>query len=69
NAGWLLNAEAPFVKEGYLQFIDKVLSLGDVYIVSISKSLDWVQNPKALSAVNDITSWRPAPVKANGCPL
>ncbi|CAG7732837.1 unnamed protein product [Allacma fusca] len=35
----------PFILEGYCRFVDKILSLGDVYIVSVKKGLDWIRQP------------------------
>ncbi|CAG7820406.1 unnamed protein product [Allacma fusca] len=35
----------PSILEGYCRFVDKILKLGDVYVVSAKKGLDWIRNP------------------------
>lgn len=42
----------PDRKQGYLQFIDWLLEKDDVYIVTISEVLDFMQNPKPLGTYN-----------------
>lgn len=53
---------------GFSQFLDYLDTLPDVYIVSISKALDWMRNPVPLAQIANITSWRPTNPIANACP-
>ncbi|CAG7660156.1 unnamed protein product [Allacma fusca] len=69
HAAWVLNPEAPWIKDGYLKFVDAILQLGDTYIVSIKKGLDWVRNPVTLADPNLLPeSWKDKTI-GNGCPL
>jgi len=65
HAAWIVD---PGRKAGYIQFLDYLGTLNDVFIVSISKSLDWIKNPVPIARINEIASWNPTPVIANGCP-
>lgn len=42
---------------GLSDFIDKLLQKKDVYIVPVSKLLQWVKNPVSLSSVKSFASW------------
>jgi hypothetical protein len=67
HAAWILNPEAPWIKEGYLRFVDAVLAQGDAYIVSIKKGLDWVRNPVTLADPALLPeSWKDKTIP-NGC--
>lgn len=52
HAAWFLGY--PHTLTGYLQFLDYLRTLPDVYIVSVSKGLDWVKNPVPLMDISDI---------------
>ena len=51
--------------EAMNEFLDKLLSMDDVYIVTHSQMLDWVKNPTSLSGIAEFEPWkcpdRPAP--------
>jgi len=68
HAAWILNEEKPFIRTGYLKFIDEILKLKDVYIVSVSQGLDWIQNPVNLTELENgaIDSWQSQTIP-NGC--
>ncbi|KAK9739759.1 hypothetical protein QE152_g8712 [Popillia japonica] len=51
--------------EAYLQFLDYLESLNDVYIVSIQRALEWVQNPKSLDEISSVWSSCPATTEAS----
>ncbi|CAG7832452.1 unnamed protein product [Allacma fusca] len=67
QTGWFTNPETPWILEGYLRFVDTILALGDTYIVSIGKGIDWIQNPVTLSNIDKLPSWQPEGLKPNGC--
>ncbi len=56
---------SPVRAEAMKEFLDKVLALDDVYIVTHSQMLDWVRNPTATSEIEEFEPWkcpdRPAP--------
>lgn len=53
--------------EGYLKFLDEILALGDTYVVSISKGLDFAQTPQPLAGVDNIPSWKPRDPPFDDC--
>ncbi|XP_046453322.1 chitin deacetylase 7-like [Daphnia pulex] len=48
---WFLNNEP--ILEGFLQFLDYLATLDYVYIVPISKGIEWMKNPKTLKQLKD----------------
>jgi len=70
TAAWLQGSEPEFEerKLGYIAFLDYLSELPDVYIVGISKALEWVKNPMSSEdTLNFFEPWKPEPVKPNGC--
>jgi len=53
--------------QGYERFLDYLLNLKDVYIVSISKALEWVQDPTVIANITNFEPWMADGVQANGC--
>jgi hypothetical protein len=49
--------------------VDEILKLDDVFIVSINKGLDWIQNPVNLTDIFDgaIDSWEDTTITTNEC--
>jgi len=45
-------------RKGYEQFIDHVLTLGDAYIVSVTRGLEWVKTPKNISETVDFAPFK-----------
>ncbi|XP_033749592.1 LOW QUALITY PROTEIN: uncharacterized protein LOC117334215 [Pecten maximus] len=43
---------------GLNKFLDRVLLLKDVYIVSVSNLIDWVKQPTVLSRLNEFQPWQ-----------
>ncbi|XP_060581477.1 putative mediator of RNA polymerase II transcription subunit 26 [Ruditapes philippinarum] len=43
---------------GLLKFLDKILSLGDVYITSVSDMLEWMKAPKSIKDVKQFAKWK-----------
>ncbi|KAK9739762.1 Transmembrane amino acid transporter protein [Popillia japonica] len=58
HAAWFLRNPNNF--EAYLQFLDYLESLNDVYIVSVQRALEWVRNPKTLNQLSSVWSSCPA---------
>ncbi|XP_055346631.1 uncharacterized protein LOC129594093 isoform X2 [Paramacrobiotus metropolitanus] len=61
--------------EGFKKFLDTVLSMPDVWVVSASQVIQWIQNPTPLSVINQFEPWscnnlnRPSHCnKPNVCP-
>jgi len=54
-------------KEGYKMFLDYLAGLPDVYVVSISKALEWIKSPTPTSAINGFVPWQPTEAKPNYC--
>ncbi|KAK8761277.1 hypothetical protein V5799_027456 [Amblyomma americanum] len=57
----------PGRKQGYLQFVDWLLQKDDVYLVTASEVLDFMQNPRPLGVYNQLVCPGRRPV-ANSCP-
>jgi hypothetical protein len=55
-------------KLGYSQFLDYLATLKDVYIVGISKGLEWVKKPTPVAQLANFTAWKdPAVVPTDLC--
>lgn len=52
---------------GYMQFLDYLHSLNDVYIVSISRAVEWMKNPTPLSSVANFPEFK-VDLKPDQCP-
>ncbi len=46
-------------------FIDAILELKDVYLVTASQVLDWMKDPHTISEINDFRSWKHSCFKRN----
>ncbi|XP_077498074.1 chitin deacetylase 8-like isoform X3 [Amblyomma americanum] len=57
----------PGRKQGYLQFVDWLLQKDDVYLVTASEVLDFMQNPQPLGVYDQLVCPGSRPV-ANSCP-
>ncbi|EFX88071.1 hypothetical protein DAPPUDRAFT_191866 [Daphnia pulex] len=57
---WLANSQE--VLQGFLQFIDFLLSLDHVYFVPVSKGIEWIRNPLTLAQMtnNDVFGCDPS---------
>jgi len=56
-------------KEGYNLFLDFLGELDDVFIVSISKALEWVKGPVPLDEIADFVPWQSEGIRQNFCPF
>jgi hypothetical protein len=45
----------PYTLSGYLDFLDYIQTRPNVYIVSVSKGLDWIKNPLPVDQINSTT--------------
>lgn len=75
HAGWLkLNPE---YLDAFIQWIDEVLDKNDVFFVTMTQVLQWMQQPTELSGIRDFAPWKEkCDVKGqaycslpNACPL
>ncbi|KAH8025126.1 hypothetical protein HPB51_003968 [Rhipicephalus microplus] len=75
HAGWLkLNPE---YLDAFIQWIDETLDKNDVFFVTMTQVLQWMQQPTELSAIRDFAPWKEkCDVKGqahcslpNACPL
>jgi hypothetical protein len=51
------------------RFLDYLNTLDDVYIVSISKALEWIRDPTPLSDIVNFVPWQPEAIRENHCSL
>ncbi|OQV16216.1 hypothetical protein BV898_09700 [Hypsibius exemplaris] len=61
--------------EGFKKFLDTILAMPDVWVVTTSQALQWIQNPTPLSVINQFEPWNcanlerpPQCSKPNVCP-
>ncbi|ESP05404.1 hypothetical protein LOTGIDRAFT_181237, partial [Lottia gigantea] len=54
HAAWF---EVNHNREAMDKFIKHIVSLPDVYIVTVKQMLDWIRNPVPLSELHRLTSW------------
>ncbi|KAJ8304906.1 hypothetical protein KUTeg_018489 [Tegillarca granosa] len=43
---------------GLLKFLEKVASMEDVYVVSVSEVIEWIKNPTTLSDIKHFVPWK-----------
>lgn len=71
HAGWVNGTgdgdEVEQRRAGYERFIDTVLTYGDVYIVSVTRGIEWVKSPQSMSTVNDFPAFK-VEQKPDMCP-
>ncbi|OXA50613.1 Chitooligosaccharide deacetylase [Folsomia candida] len=71
HSAWLIGpVDRPEFAErmaGYLQFLDHLGSLPDVYMVSVSQALEWVKNPTGVADIDTFQPWAPKPEATNNC--
>ena len=48
----------PDRKKAMSKFIQDILKLGDVYIITVSQVIEWLRNPTPLSAIKDFGPWQ-----------
>ncbi|CAK9302638.1 unnamed protein product [Gordionus sp. m RMFG-2023] len=53
HSAWLTNSEKR--KLGFIKFLDTIAKLEDVYLVSVSQTLDWIRHPTTLDNMRPIT--------------
>jgi len=56
-------------KAGFIQFLDYLGTLNDVYLVTVSEALEWVRNPTAVSDIATFPPWLDAPPVDTTCPF
>jgi hypothetical protein len=44
-------------------------TFNDVFILSISKGLEWMKDPEEMQYIDDFPPWQAGPEKPNGCPF
>lgn len=42
---------------GLVQFLDEILKLGDVYVVTVNKMLEWIKSPTSLNKITGFQPW------------
>uniref|UniRef100_A0A182SXZ1 NodB homology domain-containing protein n=1 Tax=Anopheles maculatus TaxID=74869 RepID=A0A182SXZ1_9DIPT len=52
------NFENPHHKEGFIQFLDAINSMKDVFIITNWQALQWVRDPTPLSRINSFTPFQ-----------
>lgn len=70
HSAWMNGTEDEFIWErrnGYIQFLDYLATLPDVYIVSISRALEWVKNPTPTANITDFEPFK-VTVRPTSCP-
>jgi len=70
HAAWLNGTDDEGIEErraGYARFLDYLATKEDVYIVSISRALEWVKTPTPLNQLANFTHFQVTP-KQNTCP-
>ncbi|GAB6020692.1 Cytidine deaminase 5 [Chamberlinius hualienensis] len=55
EASWFATA---FYAQGLAQFLDYVQTQPDIYVQSVSKTLEWVKNPTPLSNIGSFEPWQ-----------
>ena len=56
HSGWF-GGDDKFKLAAMEQFLDDILALGDVYIVTIHQALDWMRDPTPLSKIKTFAPW------------
>jgi len=62
HAGWLITYN--YSRQGLENFLNDILKMKDVYIVTLSQVIDWIKKPTPLSKINEFAPWqctKPAP--------
>lgn len=54
-------------KTGLTRFLDFLATKKDVFIVSVSKGLEWVKTPTAMGSINNFKPWQQEAMKPQGC--
>ncbi|KAK6177195.1 hypothetical protein SNE40_015346 [Patella caerulea] len=44
--------------EGMLDFLEQLTHMPDVYVLTVSQVIDWIQHPKPLDRVSELKSWK-----------
>ncbi|XP_065568412.1 chitin deacetylase 7-like [Artemia franciscana] len=47
----------PQVLQGYVDFLDEVLTYGDVYVINPGQVIEWMKNPTALADLGNFSAW------------
>lgn len=61
---WISSSQAR--RNGYIKFLDYLATMKDVYIVSISRALEWVQHPTPTANLSNFEAFKVA-VKPSSC--
>uniref|UniRef100_T1IYW5 Chitin-binding type-2 domain-containing protein n=1 Tax=Strigamia maritima TaxID=126957 RepID=T1IYW5_STRMM len=56
HAVWLKNN--PELKISFLNWIDEMLNRNDVYFVTMTQAIQWIQNPTELGAIQNFAPWK-----------
>lgn len=56
HAAWFQVNQSNF--EGYMQFIDYLSSLSDVFILNMRQVMEWMKNPTRLADIGSFTPWQ-----------
>ncbi|PFX27403.1 hypothetical protein AWC38_SpisGene7912 [Stylophora pistillata] len=52
---WLANST---YYKGTVSFLKKLASMSDVWIVTVSQALEWIQSPTSLRIIEDFAPWK-----------
>ncbi|GAB1599314.1 uncharacterized protein LOC115211111 [Argonauta hians] len=47
----------PYIFEIFKEYLENVSKMQDVWVLSISKALEWIKNPKELNTSFDVSAW------------
>ncbi|CAG0888417.1 unnamed protein product [Cyprideis torosa] len=56
HAAWLKNNPEFF--DAFLYWLDEILQLEDVYFVTMTQAIQWIQNPRTTSEINNFEPWK-----------
>ncbi|XP_021955957.1 chitin deacetylase 7 [Folsomia candida] len=73
HAAWLVGpADRPEFaqrKAGYIQFLDEILAMPNVYIVGISQAMEWMKTPTGTADIDTFVPWLDDPNRVRACPF
>jgi len=71
HAAWLIGPddrpEFEQRKRGFIQFLDELGQMNDVYIVGVSQAMDWMKNPTEMADIDSFVPWQEDLNRARGC--
>ncbi|GAB6020691.1 Cytidine deaminase 5 [Chamberlinius hualienensis] len=65
HGSWFLTDPTHF--SGYIQFIDYLQTLPDVFIITAKKALEWMKNPTKTADISNFEPWKCDSIPASPC--